>query len=117
ITFNSSNGLTMPQPITNYLPAGGTAAQLPSGTMIDPKSNASPTYPCATCPIYSNILASKVLAVKLNMDFDSALANFSPIPTVTYGDLIYNAAPFNGWTFRQILAEANRLLGQGLCCG
>ena len=109
------------QAITNYLPAGGTAGQLPNANYVNPKGSTNATYASIPCgvvgPQYSNILASKTLALTLNIGFDRALPNFSPNFTVTYGDLIYTAAPFVGWKMDQILTEANRLLGQGLING
>jgi hypothetical protein len=103
--------------ITNYLPAAATSGQLPA-SYVNPVGSNNPTYPTIPCgslgPLYKNTLASKALALTINVKFDEALPNFSGAFNVTYGDLVYTTAPFAGWTVRQILAEANRLLGQGL---
>jgi len=120
-----SNGRTLyfgcAKAVTNYLPATGTSTRLNAGNINNPKANNNPTYtslPCGTLGAkYTNTLASKTLALALNIGFDQKYPNFSPSSTVTFGDLKYNAAPFNGWKFRDILTEANRLLGQGLING
>jgi len=109
------------QSITNYLPASATAAQLPNANHVNPVGSNNPTYPVIPCgvngPQYKNTLASKTLALMLNVEFDKAFPNFTPAFTVTYGDLIYTAAPFAGWSVNQVLVEANRLLGEGLING
>jgi YVTN family beta-propeller protein len=105
------------QAITNFLPAAATSGQLPA-SYVNPVGGNNPSYPTIPCgtlgPLYKNTLASKTLALTLNVKFDEKIPTFSAAFNVTYGDLVYTASPFAGWTVKQILAEANRLLGQGL---
>jgi len=113
ITFNSACA------VSNWLPAGGTSRQLDfTGALLTNPLNGGNTTCTATGTTYQNTLASKVLALTLNIDFDKTLPNFNQQFTITYGDLIYTAAPFIGWKVSEILFEANKLLGQGAAaCG
>ncbi len=107
--------------ITNFLPASATPVQLNLGNITNPVGSNNPTYSNPMCGVngilYKNSLASKTLALTMNVEFDKKFPAFSPNFTVTYGDLIYTSAPFAGWTVNEVLAEANRLLGQGLING
>jgi hypothetical protein len=89
--------------IQKFLPAGGKpgslAGQSPA-TLVDPtKSNAG-------------VFAGHVLALKLSVSFSDAMVLRQGL-----GDLKVRTGPLAGKTVRQVLAEAERLLGGGAPAG
>jgi gliding motility-associated-like protein len=87
---------TSAQAITNFLPAGGTAAGLPSGIQTNPTSG--------------NVLAGQVLALSISVGFDNAISNFGS-SSILLKDLIVRSGTFAGWTVQQVLTEANNKIG------
>ena len=83
--------------IIAFLPSGGTAAALPSGTMTNPVA-------------YSNTLAGQVLALTLNVRFDATVSNFSS-SSIALGNLVITNGTFAGMTVNQLLTEGNKALG------
>jgi hypothetical protein len=90
--------LTTWQAIVDFLPSGGTARALPSGTLVNPGTS------------YSNVLAGQLVAATLNVKFDSADVRFGS-SNQWVGNLVIVSGPFIGWTVNQLIAEANRALG------
>ena len=88
--------LTTAQAITNLLPTGGTPAVL--------KSNY--TNPAAI----KNELVGQVVALSLAVGFDDFDPSFGPA-TIALGDMKIGSGTFAGWTVRNFLAEANKVLG------
>jgi hypothetical protein len=84
--------------VTAFLPAGGTAAKLT-------KSWTNPTT--TNLP---NILATHLLSLTLNVQFDATDASFGPA-SVLLGDMKIGSGKFKGWTVKNFLAEANKVFG------
>jgi hypothetical protein len=98
IGCNNTITLTNFRAVHTFLPSSGTPALLPAGNWINPPST------------YKNTLAGQLVAAKLNVGFDSASVSFAPA-TGSVGDLIMVGGPFDGWTVREIIAEADRAIG------
>ena len=103
---NRSMKWNTPQAITAFLPSTGTPRQLNTGHSTN-----------FTAIQYGNTLAAQVVALTINVVFDAYDPNFSSAATVTFGDMIIcingNNTQFNGWTVKQLLTEANRVLACG----
>jgi hypothetical protein len=84
--------------IDAFLPSGGPASVL-SGTINNPTSG-NP----------ANVLASQVLALTLNVQFDATIANFAPSAS-TLGSLTIISGTFAGMTVSNFLQIANDVLG------
>ena len=104
---NGSGGfsilLTSASAIFSYLPASGASAAL-LADLVDPTSTPA------------GIFGGEVLALRLNVDFSDAGYTLGSLG-IPFGDLvIQNYSPIpqvNGLTVRQVLAQANMLLGGG----
>ena len=90
---------TSAKAVENFLPSGGTPRSLNAGTMTDPTEKS-----------YGNTLAGQVVALTLSVGFDAFDMNFSTSET-PLGSLIVVSGIFNGMTVKQILTEANKVLG------
>jgi hypothetical protein len=90
---------TSAEAIRNFLPAGGTPSAL-SQNHTDPTSTEA------------GVLAGQVLALSLNVGFDSAIPDFSTNP-ISLADLrvVQPASPCFGMTVQEVLDEANGILG------
>jgi hypothetical protein len=101
MTFTAASALL------NYLPSSGSPASL-NADLIDPTSTSS------------GLLGGFVLALQFNVDFNDA-EFLHGTNSVLFGDLILTQPPFlaefNGYTVRQFLGEANRILGGGAFTG
>jgi SprB repeat len=99
ITIGCTNKLkfTTSTAIRNFLPSGGTAAALPSGTLINP-----------SC--YSNVLAGQLLAATLNVKFDEYFSSFAPAAG-NLKNLVIASGPFVGMTVQQLIDNANSKIG------
>ena len=86
-----------------FLPASGAAGALVAD-LVDPASTAA------------GIFAGEVLALRLNVDFSDAGYTLGSLG-IPFGDFVfhdYSQIPqVNGLTVRQVLAQANTLLGGG----
>jgi len=93
--------------ILNYLPSSGAPGSL-TADLVDPTSTSS------------GLLGAYVLALQLNADFNDA-GFLHGTNAVLFGDLILTQPPFlaefNGYSVRQFLGEANRILGGGAFTG
>jgi len=93
--------------VLNYLPSSGAPGPL-TADLVDPTSTSS------------GLLGGYVLALQLNVDFNDA-GFLHGTSAVLFGDLILTQLPFlpefNGYTVRQFLGEANRILGAGAFTG
>jgi hypothetical protein len=92
--------LTSPAAIQNYLPAGGPAGVL-NACLSNPSSS------------HSGSLGGEVLALGLNVDFSAA--GFTEGPGGLFGslNLCGSGTTFDGMSISQILAAANKALGNG----
>ncbi|MDQ3050361.1 MAG: T9SS type A sorting domain-containing protein, partial [Bacteroidota bacterium] len=98
---NNTLSLSSAQAITNFLPSGSTASQLPPGALINPGG------------AYNNVLAGQLVAASLNVRFDAVDPNFSP-EISNLGNLEIAYGDFAGWTVLQLLDSANNFIG---ACG
>ena len=89
--------LTSSQAVRNYLPAGGPAAKLPVGHMIDPTK-------------YKNVLAAQLVAATLSVGLDARDPDFG-IANMTLGSAIIQYGPFSGMTVQELLDLANAFIG------
>ena len=93
--------------ILNYLPSSGAPGSL-TADLVDPTSTSS------------GLLGGYVLALQLDVDFNDAGFPHGT-NAVLFGDLILTQPPFlaefNGYSVRQFLGEANRILGAGAFTG
>jgi len=93
--------------VLNYLPSSGPPGPL-TADLVDPTSTSS------------GLLGAYVLALQLNADFNDA-GFLHGTNAVLFGDLILTQPPFlaefNGYSVRQFLGEANRILGAGAFTG
>jgi hypothetical protein len=90
--------LTSPPAVETYLADCGLPTKL-SKTCRDPSYNLS-------------VFAGQVVALTINVKFDSAFADFAP--SDNHLQNLYVADPastFYGWTVQQVLDEANKVLG------
>jgi hypothetical protein len=88
--------LTTAQAITDLLPTGGTPAAL-KGSSTNP-------------PAIKNELVGQLVALTLSVGFDDSDPSFGPAG-VALGDMNIGSGIFSGWTVRNFLAEANKVLG------
>ena len=88
--------LTTAQAITNLLPTGGTPAAL-TGNYTNPAS-------------LKNELVGQVVALSLSVGFDDYDPGFGQ-EGIGRGDMKIGSGAFAGWTVRNFLAEANKVLG------
>lgn len=98
VTPNYNVLFTTAQAITDYLPAGGPAKKLTQNY----------TNPATTD--LKNVLVDHLVALTLSVRFDDVDPNFGQAG-ITLGDMIIGSGPFAGWTVRNFLAEANKVLG------
>ncbi|MFM9051760.1 MAG: T9SS type A sorting domain-containing protein, partial [Bacteroidota bacterium] len=84
-----------------FLPTSGTPRQLSPGTLVDP-----------TAVTYSNTFAGQLVALNLNITFDSLNAGFAGA-TVMLKNALIASGPFAGWTVQRVYDEANRVIGCG----
>ncbi len=89
--------LTSAQAVEDYLPAGGSSAVLPAGTLTNPTN-------------YNNQLASQLVAAVLSLGFDANDPNFGP-SNGYLGDQVYASGPFQGMTVSQVVTIANQAIG------
>ena len=82
-----------------FLPQGGTAGLLPAGTTINP-TNVS----------MANVLAGQLVALALNMGFDSYDANFGS-SSYNLKDLRITTGPFMGMTVQEFYTQACNRIG------
>ncbi|MEO8066858.1 MAG: T9SS type A sorting domain-containing protein [Flavobacteriales bacterium] len=94
--------LTTAAAITAFLPSSGTAAKLPSGTLVNPGNG------------YSNGLAGELVALKLTLKFDEFNPAFST-SEVMLKDMVIASGPFAGYTVSALAAEADNKLGSSAC--
>ncbi|MFM7216558.1 MAG: T9SS type A sorting domain-containing protein, partial [Bacteroidota bacterium] len=95
IRLNSSSAVRL------FLPTTGTPRQLSPGTLVDP-----------TAVTYSNTFAGQLVALNLNITFDSLNAGFAGA-TVMLKNALIASGPFAGWTVQRVYDEANRVIGCG----
>ncbi len=91
--------LTTATAVRNFLPQGGTATMLPSGTLTNPTKTS-----------YSNVLAGQLVAVTLAVGFDNNSPSFSSSSTA-FRDLVISTGPFIGKSIAQFLTIANERIG------
>ncbi len=92
--------LTSAASLTTLLPCSGTPALLNAGTLVNPNNKT-----------IKNTLVGQVVALTMNVRFDSLFPSFSSSGT-NLGNLIINSVGvFQGMTVNQILTEANKALG------
>jgi len=82
-----------------FLPQGGTATFLPTGTTVNP-----------TKYTMSNVLAGQLVALALNMGFDSYDVNFGS-SAYNLKDLRIASGPFMGMTVEEFYNEACKKIG------
>lgn len=91
--------LTSATAVRNFLPQTGTPKTLSAGTISNPtKSN------------YANVFAGQLVTLKLNIQFDNALASFAPSVS-NLSNLIISSGTFTGWTVGKLFTEANNCIG------
>ena len=90
--------LTTAAAVIDFLPATGTVAALPLGTLTNPTST------------YTNQFAGELVALKISARFDELNAAFSS-STVLLKDMVVSTGTFNGWTVQQLIDEADRKIG------
>jgi hypothetical protein len=93
--------LTSATAVRNYLPSGGSPAQLNSGTLVNPTRTQ-----CA------NTFAGQLIALNLNLRFDSIDANFGASSSLLK-DAVISEGMFRGWTVQRLYNEANKIIGCG----
>jgi hypothetical protein len=98
IGCNNKLRITRPNELDKFLPSSGPSSPLPSGTLTDPGYN------------YGNTLAGEVMALTLNVFYDSANASFSAATTYLKDQVVVSGT-FANMSVRQVLNEANRYLG------
>jgi hypothetical protein len=91
--------LTSVAAVTAFLPTSGTPARLPNTTLVNP-----------TASSYSNTLAGHLVALNLNLTFDSLNPGFAGA-TVMFKNAIIATGPFAGYTVQQLYDEANQAIG------
>jgi hypothetical protein len=89
--------LTSAQAVTDFLPSTSTADTM-AVDRTDPAGG------------YNNVLAGQVVALALNLGFDSYDANFGT-STASLGSLVIASGDFAGLTVQQLFDEANAFLG------
>jgi len=99
IGCNNKLRLTTATAVRNFLPQGGTATALPTGTLTN-----------ATKTNYANVFAGQLVALALNLRFDEYSANFAPSST-NLKNLLIASGPFMGWTVQQLFDQANLKIG------
>ena len=90
--------ITRANELDKFLPTVGASVPLPAGTLIDPGIT------------YGNTLAGEVMALTLNVFYDSANTAFSAATTFLK-DQVVISGPFATLNDRQVLNEANKYLG------
>lgn len=88
--------LTSAAAVCAFLPSGSTPRKL-NLNFVDPTN-------------YNNVLAGQVVALTLSVGFDNYDANFGASGTSLGGQIIVNGT-FAGWTVKQLLDTANKVLG------
>lgn len=92
--------LTNAQAVTNFLPSGSTPKILLNNAYLNPTT-------------YNNVLAGQLVAATLSVAFDAANPDFGA-GSGNLGDLLITSGTFTGWSVNDLLAEANRFIGN---CG
>jgi len=85
-----------------FLLSSGTPRKLNSGILTNPTANS-----------YGNSLASHLVALRLNIVFDSSNPSFAPTSSTLFSELVIASGPFTGWTVQQLYNEANYRIGCG----
>jgi hypothetical protein len=93
--------LTSATAVYNFLPTSSTPRQLSIGTLINP-----------TAVSYRNTMAGQLVALRLNIAFDSANAAFAPSATL-FRNQVIASGPFAGQTVQQLYILANTAIGCG----
>lgn len=83
--------------VRNYLPQGGTASALASGTSTNPLSG-------------GGVFGGQLLALAINLKMDQVLSNFAS-STGNLKDLVITSGNFKSWTVQQFFDEANKKIG------
>ena len=65
-----------------------------------------------TSATYSNTMAGQIVALSLNITFDSLNASFAP-SGVLFRNAVLTTGPFAGWTVAQLYSAANTAIGCG----
>lgn len=82
--------------VTAFLPSGGQAKKL-TQNYVNPTD-------------LKNTLAGHLVALTLSVTFDQVDPNFGTAG-INLGDMEIGSGPFDGWTVKAFLAEANKVLG------
>jgi Secretion system C-terminal sorting domain/SprB repeat len=91
--------LTSASAVRAFLPNGTTPYVLPAGTLVNKtKTN------------YSNVFAGQLVALALNLRFDTNIASFGS-STTNLKDLVIASGPFIGKTVQFLFDEANKKIG------
>ncbi|MFM9050829.1 MAG: T9SS type A sorting domain-containing protein, partial [Bacteroidota bacterium] len=93
--------ITTSTAIRSFLPTTGTPRQLNNGTLLNPTSAS-----------YGNTMAAQLVALRLNLAFDSANAAFAPSATL-FANQVITTGQFAGWTVQQLYNAANTAIGCG----
>lgn len=93
--------LTTSAAVSAFLPSSGNSRQLSPITLVNPSRNS-----------YSNSMAGELVALNLNITFDSLDAAFAP-SGVFLKNAIITHGPFTNWTVQRLYDEANRVIGCG----
>jgi hypothetical protein len=91
--------LTSAQAVTNFLPSGTAPRALPRGILVNP-----------TKATYVNVFAGQLVALTLNLKFDSADVTFASSSN-HLKDLYITKGNFAGWKVGKFLEEANKRIG------
>ncbi|MEY4594565.1 MAG: hypothetical protein RIQ47_975, partial [Bacteroidota bacterium] len=93
--------LTSSTAVRAFLPTSGTPKKLNLGTLLNPTSAS-----------YSNTLAGQLVALRLNIAFDSANAAFAP-SGILFKNAVVTSGQFAGFTVQQLYDAANTAIGCG----
>ena len=91
--------LTSASAVRAFLPNGTTPYVLPAGTLVNRTKNN-----------YSNVFAGQLVALALNLRFDTNIPSFGS-STTNLKDLIIASGPFMGKTVQFLFDEANKKIG------
>jgi PKD repeat protein len=91
--------LTNAAAVIAFLPTSATPTRLPNTTQVNP-----------TASSYANTLAGHLVALNLNITFDSLNPGFAG-STVWFKNALVASGPFAGHTVQQLYDEANQAIG------
>jgi hypothetical protein len=97
IGCNRTLKLTSATAVCDFLPSGSSPKVL-NGNKVNPGQ------------AYSNVFAGQLVAATLNVTFDQYDANFGA-NAINLGDLEIATGTFAGWSVNDLIAEANRKIG------